>query len=85
MQASTALSATMEATGSALMRGMSGRRSVSADDELPAVREPRSDTIDLKYFGQPGSAGFKVRGENYLADKKKVRGANQGPGNGHLC
>ena len=43
--------------------------------KLQKLPEACSDTIDLKYFGQPGSAGFKVRGENYLADKKKVCGA----------
>ena len=36
------------------------------------MREPCSDSISMKYFSQPGSAGFKVRGQNYLLDKKKV-------------
>ena len=32
----------------------------------------RSDSIPLSMFSCPGAAGFKVRGPNYLQDKKKV-------------
>ena len=32
----------------------------------------KSDSIPLSMFSCPGAAGFKVRGPNYLQDKKKV-------------
>lgn len=34
---------------------------------------PFSETIPVSYFDEPGVAGFKVRGEDYLQDKKKAR------------
>ena len=74
-QVSTTLSATVEtvaSTTSLVLSRATSRRSSRTEDEDIASRNPASDTIDMKYFGQPGSAGFKVRGENYLSDKKKV-------------
>lgn len=78
LQVSTSLSQTLASTTSSVLLRAGSRRSTSADEEVvqPAapqkLRDACSDTIDMAYFGQPGSAGFKVRGENYLADKKKV-------------
>lgn len=73
-QVSSTLSDTLGSAGSALLRATSLRRSVSADEDAinGLMREPCSDSISMKYFEQPGSAGFKVRGHNYLQDKKKV-------------
>ncbi|KAK9806515.1 hypothetical protein WJX73_005835 [Symbiochloris irregularis] len=68
---SSTLSDTLGSAGSALLRATSLRKSISAEEDDTLMGEPCSDSISMKYFQQPGSAGFKVRGQNYLVDKKK--------------
>ena len=38
-----------------------------------SAKWPCSDSVPTSYFSDPGAAGFKVRGPNYLSDKLKVR------------
>ena len=52
------------------MRGDSGS-ALPIPEEEPATGLT-SDSIPLTMFSSPGAAGFKVRGPNYLQDKKKV-------------
>lgn len=52
------------------MRGDSGGAPPIPEEE-PATGLT-SDSIPLTMFSSPGAAGFKVRGPNYLQDKKKV-------------
>lgn len=54
------------------MRGDSGANLPIPEEE--PVDGLISDSIPLTMFSCPGAAGFKVRGPNYLQDKKKVRG-----------
>jgi len=53
------------------MRGNSGGVLSVTQEEDPETGL-LSDTIPLTMFSCPGAAGFKVRGPNYLQDKKKV-------------
>ena len=40
--------------------------------EATAEEEHISDSVPTRFFSCPGAADFKVRGANYLADKKKA-------------
>ncbi len=44
----------------------------AADPAMGPSAWPLSDTVDLQYFSSPVPE-FKVRGPDYLQDKKKVR------------
>lgn len=54
------------------MRGDSGV-ALPAMEEEESARGLKSDSIPTSMFSDPGAAGFKVRGPNYLQDKKKVQ------------
>ena len=77
-QVSSSLAATAEAfaeTPLASVGSMLCRMSMSLSRGLSqeVTRWPFSDSIPTTYFACPGPAGFRVRGGNYLKDRKKVR------------
>ena len=43
-----------------------------SDASVEHYKWPCSDSIPESFFSCPGVAGYKVRGQNYLKDKKKV-------------
>lgn len=49
----------------------------SLDSTIPAF--PSTGTCDEKFWSCPGSAGFKIRGPNYLRDHQKVCSSPQAP------
>jgi hypothetical protein len=62
--------------GEAVGAAPSGGGQLAAVDEAAPESGPggiTSDSIPLDMFSCPGAAGFKVRGPNYLQDKKKVQ------------
>ena len=49
-----------------------GLQAAALQEEEELDMSIRTDTIDTSFFADPGSNGVKLRGANYLEDKKKV-------------
>ncbi|KAK9863896.1 hypothetical protein WJX84_006498 [Apatococcus fuscideae] len=66
-------SVNLEARAGGDEAGLVAPQNSSSKESFPVQETPKSPALlDSKYYSCPGAAGFKIRGPDYLKDKKKL-------------